>query len=72
MLFSITRHASACKRTPAGFLLPMKFTKPAIPLDDQIVLLRSRGLTIADEGAPGTTCAFSATTGWRAMRCRIR
>ncbi|PKO83383.1 MAG: hypothetical protein CVU17_08365 [Betaproteobacteria bacterium HGW-Betaproteobacteria-11] len=49
-LFNNTRHASACKRTPAGFLLPMKFTKPAIPLDDQIALLRSRGLTIADEG----------------------
>ena len=44
-----TRHASACKRTPAGFLLPMKFTKPAISLDDQIALLRCRGLTIADE-----------------------
>ena len=49
-LLNNTRHASACKRTPAGFLLPMKFTKPAIPLDDQIALLRSRGLTIADEG----------------------
>lgn len=48
--YNNTRHASACKRTPAGFLLPMKFTKPAIPLDDQIALLRSRGLTIADEG----------------------
>ena len=27
----------------------MKFTKPAISLDDQIALLRCRGLTIADE-----------------------
>lgn len=44
-----TRHASACKRTPAGFLLPMKFTKPALDTDAQIALLRSRGLVIADE-----------------------
>lgn len=44
-----TRHASACKRTPAGFLLPMKFTKPAIDLDAQIAQLRERGLSIADE-----------------------
>jgi abortive infection bacteriophage resistance protein len=44
-----TRHASACKRTPAGFLLPMKFTKPAIDLDAHIALLRSRGLVIPDE-----------------------
>jgi hypothetical protein len=47
--FNNTRHASACKRTPAGFLLPMKFTKPATSIDDQIALLKSRGLVIADE-----------------------
>ncbi len=44
-----TRHASACKRTPAGFLLPMKFDKPAIDGDAQLALLRSRGLQISDE-----------------------
>lgn len=44
-----TRHASACKRTLAGFLLPMKFTKPATDLDAQIALLRSRGMIISDE-----------------------
>ncbi|MCM8597368.1 MAG: Abi family protein [Candidatus Accumulibacter sp.] len=44
-----TRHASACKRTPAGFLLPMKFTKPATDLDAQLALLRSRGMVISDE-----------------------
>ncbi len=31
--FNNTRHASACKRTPAGFLLPMKFTKPATSIE---------------------------------------
>ena len=44
-----TRHASACKRTPAGFLLPMKFTKPSTSIEEQIALLRSRGLVIANE-----------------------
>lgn len=34
-----TRHASACKRTPAGFLLPMNFTQPAIDLDAQLALM---------------------------------
>ena len=37
------------KRTPAGFLLPMKFTKPAIDLDAQITLLKQRGLVVADD-----------------------
>lgn len=36
-------------RTPAGFLLPMKFTKPAVDLNAQIALLRERGLKIADD-----------------------
>lgn len=44
-----TRHASACKRTPAGFLLLMKFDKPAIDADAQVALLRSRGLLISDD-----------------------
>jgi abortive infection bacteriophage resistance protein len=36
-------------RTPAGFLLLMRFSKPAIHVDAQIALLRQRGLAVADE-----------------------
>jgi abortive infection bacteriophage resistance protein len=53
-----TRHASPRKRTRAGFLCPsfvqgsdMKFTKPALTVDQQVELLVRRGMEIADTNA---------------------
>ena len=36
-------------RTQAGFFMPEIFCKPAISLEEQVALLKSRGLLIADE-----------------------
>jgi abortive infection bacteriophage resistance protein len=36
-------------RTQAGFFMPETFSKPAISLDEQVALLKSRGLLIEDE-----------------------
>lgn len=44
-----TCHASACKRTQAGFLFFMQFIKPPLKIHDQIALLEARGMSIPDK-----------------------
>lgn len=48
-----TCHASACKRTRAGFLFfkPMQYTKPPLSIADQIATLERRGMVFSDKTA---------------------